>query len=277
MNRHRSQSGNVIISFRNQNEKKRNAFTLIELLVVIAIISLLVSILLPSLNKAKQLARQVVCLTKLKSIGAANFLHMEDYDGHGSIGVTNGGDHPDGLSAWPTDENPYASMPGGLTHGFYWCETHDDPEYRDTLGEYLGIMNGTGPVPCKSRLPAFCPEFERYPLEGIYTWRTSYAVNGYLGWNMYLGDHVDAMSSTPMMMDGVKWEGEPGSRALPNGFGAGYLPGDEFFLNQATFSHEGTANYLFFDGHSENQVDVGDVDTFRYDLGWTWYGNNQRR
>lgn len=46
--------------------KKKKGFTLIELLVVIAIIALLLSILMPSLRKVKQIARDVVCRSNLK-------------------------------------------------------------------------------------------------------------------------------------------------------------------------------------------------------------------
>ena len=57
-------------------------FTLIELLVVIAIISLLVSILLPSLNQAKELARQAVCAANLHHVGAAVAIYANEFDGH---------------------------------------------------------------------------------------------------------------------------------------------------------------------------------------------------
>jgi prepilin-type N-terminal cleavage/methylation domain-containing protein/prepilin-type processing-associated H-X9-DG protein len=46
-------------------------FTLIELLIVIAIIAMLVSILLPSLSRAKEQARTAVCLANLKGVGSA--------------------------------------------------------------------------------------------------------------------------------------------------------------------------------------------------------------
>ena len=59
---------------------RRTGFTLIELLVVIAIISLLVSILLPSLTKAKELARAVVCMNNEKSIGLAVQFYADDYE-----------------------------------------------------------------------------------------------------------------------------------------------------------------------------------------------------
>lgn len=59
---------------------KKHGFTLIELLVVVAIISLLVSILLPSLTKARELARKVRCAANLKGIGVGVYLYSSDHD-----------------------------------------------------------------------------------------------------------------------------------------------------------------------------------------------------
>jgi len=56
-------------------------FTLIELLVVIAIIALLISILMPALNKVKKQARKIICANNLHQCSAAIFTYAASYDG----------------------------------------------------------------------------------------------------------------------------------------------------------------------------------------------------
>ena len=69
-------------------------FTLIELLVVVAIIALLISILLPSLSRARAQAKLSVCASNLRQIGTGVHLYAADYEGHIPCG-------PDSFSAGP--------------------------------------------------------------------------------------------------------------------------------------------------------------------------------
>jgi len=61
---------------------RRMRFTLIELLVVVAIISVLMSLLLPSLGKARDAARRIACAGNFKQIGVAFECYSSDFRGY---------------------------------------------------------------------------------------------------------------------------------------------------------------------------------------------------
>lgn len=67
--------------FRKQRCKVKKGFTLIEPLVEIASTAILIAIWLPVLSRAREKARQGVCMNNLKQIGLAIFMYANDNNG----------------------------------------------------------------------------------------------------------------------------------------------------------------------------------------------------
>ena len=59
---------------------RRRGLTLIELLVVVAILALLMSILLPSLSRARDVSKMTVCLSNQRQIGLAICMYLEKWE-----------------------------------------------------------------------------------------------------------------------------------------------------------------------------------------------------
>ncbi|MCM8533555.1 MAG: prepilin-type N-terminal cleavage/methylation domain-containing protein, partial [Lentisphaeraceae bacterium] len=91
---------------------KNKTFTFVELLVVIAIIGILISLLLPSLKNAKEMARQAVCMNHMKEIAKTSFMYSTDNRSY----ITPTLLHHTEVPNYPTTTNIYAAT--------FWSDPH---------------------------------------------------------------------------------------------------------------------------------------------------------
>lgn len=174
--------------WQNSNVR-RTGFTLIELLVVISIVALLVAILLPSLSKARQVAREVVCKGNMRQIG----LMMAAYEvDHGVI-----------LPSTYTDPHQKPAKYGWAyaTGKVYDTRNAVHSFYSLYEGEYLSrslvIVNGyANPKLHEARLrassPMLCPSGTRIARHGHSTvtsldFETIMAMDSHAVWAMSRG------------------------------------------------------------------------------------------
>ncbi|MCJ7675079.1 MAG: prepilin-type N-terminal cleavage/methylation domain-containing protein [Sedimentisphaerales bacterium] len=95
---------------------QRRGFTLIELLVVIAIIAILMAILIPTLNRAKEQAKRGACLNNLRQLQLAWIMYADENDDK----IVNG------EAYWNPTGTPAAPVPtGGHHQGEQWWTGND--------------------------------------------------------------------------------------------------------------------------------------------------------
>jgi len=129
------------------------AFSLIELLAVIAILVLLLSILIPSLRRARELARRAVCLSNQRAIWPAATAFATDHEG--LLPPAPGSDHRPGVVIWSPGETWGPNSPGPSGTSFTW--------QHDFLRDYLGLSVVSHFL--ANRGPLYCPSGFRDPQE----------------------------------------------------------------------------------------------------------------
>lgn len=113
--------------------RRSTAFTLIELLVVVAIIAILISLLLPALGQARGLARQLVCLANMRSIGTGQQIYANNNKDYIAGATTSGLKGQEGTGSAQLGDTIYA---GNQTSETPTC-TQD--WISPTLGESMNL------------------------------------------------------------------------------------------------------------------------------------------
>src|SRR5689334_2248697 len=95
---------------RNSLKRATAAFTLVELLVVIAIIGVLVALLLPAVQTARESARRTQCANNIKQLAIAMQMHHDTF-----ARLPSGGDANSGVRyviGWPYQVFPFIEQKG---------------------------------------------------------------------------------------------------------------------------------------------------------------------
>ncbi len=153
--------------------RRSKGFTLIELLVVIAIIAILVSILLPSIAKARELARRAVCKTNLKGYANAFVIYESSHNRYPSLG--NGQKNISNEAMRHTDGDSVADALKAMANSAQSRECNIQPLYL--LHTYSGIELGSFGCPSDGDFVSVREENNYEPEDvGFYGWNNvSYA------------------------------------------------------------------------------------------------------
>jgi prepilin-type N-terminal cleavage/methylation domain-containing protein/prepilin-type processing-associated H-X9-DG protein len=228
-------------------KSRRRAFTLVELLVVIGIIALLISILLPSLNRARENAKQVQCLSNLRQISLALVMYTQ-----GNKDLLPGGGEP-AQKRWDW---------------IYWDVAAGAP-FNDVgqsaLAPYLSPSN-TKFNPAYFSCPTDRTEDHISVYGGRYPYRFSYTMNCYLSDNSraystglnntatknFRMQHIKNASRKVIFIDENERTANDGLW-VPGQDSTGFIDqiSDRHEVRKDVYKKDGRGNMAFADGHGE--------------------------
>ena len=227
---------------------QRNGFTLIELLVVIAIIAVLMAILMPALNIAREQARGVACSTNQKTLSLAYIMYASEHDGT----VCGGWALHNTVSGVPPWVMPPLDYSGGNI-----VPMDSGPVTREQ--RYNGLREGA--------LYKYVKDVDAYhcPGDNRITRGTSNGMGvEYLIYRSYsLTDYMRATSnsdqkklfslrnpSTKMLFVEEIYDGRSGNH---NHHGWSYIPGAGTMWDPLGIFHHNACTFSFMDGHAERK------------------------
>lgn len=257
----------------------KSGFTLVELLVVIGIIALLISILLPSLNKAREAARSVACLSNIRQagIGLAGYVQanrgfmcpmrsLDNVAGPGESATLDGVTYTQAYR-WPISTN--------WNHpGFFPDPPRDSDGF---LGAHIGGAATRKPIlGCPSVAEEATLTTANYfgTTYNLFVFRAkTFSLNIYYMTD-FLASNTSSVVGPPIPITRIKRPSEliymaetigfsPGAYSpdLIDSFGVGI---DQEQVHTPTPRHNGKFNALFVDGHAES----GTLDDLYVDEHW---------
>ena len=210
--------------------KRKQAFTLVELLVVIGVIAVLISILLPTLGKARNQAQKVKCASNLRQIGTAIIMYAGEQKGWYPAHVANGPTYAR-HTAGTNGRNLYTTLAPIIRNpSIFYCPS--SAITPDSPGMW-NFPSGAGNILMDYQILVAWEQ----PGSGGVQW---------IGPNAKFVERMGRVDPTWIMASDQAWNQISGA-TMPSWVNHAYMPNNA----QVTYKFWKGQNTLFYDGHVE--------------------------